>query len=102
MFDWFTSKKTDQARKKTKKGEASSPRKPTKDQLIEQAMQNARVARDAIGQETLDRISAAMQKMQQKQSSPMEQAKKILLSMDQEELSNHLRALRDEDRTTKH
>lgn len=101
MFDWLKSKKTEQAQQK--QGEETSPsQKLSKDQLIEQAMQNARVAREAIGQETLDRIAAAMQKKQQQQNSPMEQAKKILLSMDQGELSDHLRALRDEDKTTRH
>lgn len=101
MFDWLKSKKPEKAQQGKKGGDAPS-QKLTKDELIEQAMQNARMAREAIGQETLDRISAAMQKMQQKQNSPMEQAKKILLSMDQGELSDHLRALRDEDKKTKH
>lgn len=95
--------------------------KSKKDQLILEAMGHAKTAREAIGEETLAKVRDIMQKQQQaqktpqqkaqeamkslapevyaaKEVSPMEQAKKILLSMEPDKLSNHLRLLREEDK----
>ena len=89
-----------------------------KDMLIQEALGHAKVAREAIGEETLAKVRAMMEKQQQAKKtpeqkaqealkslapasnevSPMEQAKKILLSMDPQRLSDHLRLLREEDK----
>ena len=91
-----------------------------KDQLIREAMTHAKTAREAIGEETLAKVRELMEKQQAAKqdpnqkakdalkslaphvhadtTSPMEQAKKILLSMDTARLSDHLRMLREEDK----
>jgi len=91
-----------------------------KDRLIREAMGHAKTAREAIGEETLAKVRDIMQKQQQAaktpeqrakealkslapdvhsdEVSPMEQAKKILLSMEPERLAEHLRMLREQDK----
>lgn len=63
MFGWFKkgnppSNTPVQGAKKA----AITPAKPSKDALIAEAMANAKLARDAIGQDTLDRLSEMMEK----------------------------------------
>lgn len=115
MFNWI----------KSKAPSASAPQQNSaalskKDQLIREAMGHAKSAREAIGEETLAKVREIMEKQQAAKqdpnkkakdalkslaphvhadtTSPMEQAKKILLSMDTVKLSDHLRALREEDK----
>lgn len=66
-----------------------------KKDLRAQAMANAKMARDAIGEETLQKIVAAMQlkEQQDRDNSPMMQAKKILLQLDKNLVSDGLRAM---------
>ena len=104
---------------------ASQPQQSgRKEQLIREAMTNAKTAREAIGEETLAKVREMIQKQQQAQKtpqqraqeaikslappsanpdevSPMEQAKKILLSMEPAKLAEHLRYIRDQDKQTK-
>lgn len=101
MFDWFKGKKGGISPTPAEKGKPIR-KKESRDEIVATAMENARRAREAIGQETLDRIAEAMRKQQEKKNSPMEQAKKILQEMDKAELADHLRALRGEDKPTRH
>ncbi len=101
MFEWLKGKK---ANTPVVENTADNvvPIKPSRDDLIAEAMSNAKIARNAIGQETLDKVLAVMQKKQQAEkdtTSPMEQAKKILLSMDSGKLADQLKAVRDENKT---
>lgn len=58
-----------------------------KKDLRAQALANAKAAREAIGEETLQKILAAMHAHD---NSPMMQAKKILLQMDKNRLNDGL------------
>ncbi len=61
-----------------------------KKDLRAQAMANAKLARDAIGNEALQKIKAAMVA---RESSPMVQAKKILETMETNRLNDELLAM---------
>lgn len=84
-----------------------------KDELISEAMGHARVAREAIGEETLSKVRDLMQKQQatrnataapqpapkaEAEVSPMEQAKKILLSLEPGKLADHLKYIKDQNK----
>jgi hypothetical protein len=58
-----------------------------------QAMANARAARERIGEETLDRIAAAMQK---KQQSTIEQAKNRIRDADADRVADEILHMLDE------
>ncbi|PZP56606.1 MAG: hypothetical protein DI586_03065 [Micavibrio aeruginosavorus] len=115
MFNWTKSKNPPAVQQN--QGEISK-----KDQLILEAMGHAKNAREAIGEETLAKLRSLMEKQQQAQktpeqkakeairslapeavaaveNSPMEQAKKILQSMEPEKLAQHLRLLREYDKS---
>jgi hypothetical protein len=62
-------------------------------QIREQAMANARAARERIGEETLDRIAAAMQK---KQQSTIEQAKNRIRDADADKVADEILSMLDE------
>lgn len=115
MFHWLKPKNAPSGPSQTQQNQGQSK----KDQLIREAMSNAKVAREAIGEETLGKVRAMMEKQQQAQMekqmqkqradaalqehrgtevSPMEQAKKILLSMEPEKLATHLKFLKDQDK----
>ncbi|MCB9988131.1 MAG: hypothetical protein H6868_02215 [Rhodospirillales bacterium] len=68
--------------------------KPSREELIAQATANAQIAREAIGEETLDRIAAAMRK---KQQSDIEKAKRQIQGMDQDKVADSVRLWLDED-----
>ena len=70
-------------------------KKPSIDELRAQAMANARAARENIGEETLNRIAAAMAA---KQSSVTERAKAQIKSHSIDDLARELRYLINEDR----
>jgi hypothetical protein len=59
-----------------------------------QAMANVRAARESIGEETLDRMAAAMRK---KQQSPLERAKAQILDEDAERVASEILAMIDDD-----
>ncbi len=69
------------------------PAKPTREQLLAQAHANAKIARETIGEETLDRIAAAMRK---KQESAIEQAKAQIKSMDKDKVADHIKLMLDD------
>ncbi len=77
--------------------EAAEP--TSRETLINEANRNARAAREAIGQENLDRLARMIH--QKQEVSPAAQARKIIAKMDTEKLSEHLRYLRNEP-PTKH
>lgn len=63
------------------------PAKPSRDDILRQARENAAAARAEIGDETLQKIKEAMMK---KESSPLEQAKRQIRAMDQDKVRDHL------------
>lgn len=69
-------------------------RKPSREEIRAQAMENARRARAAIGEETLQKIAAAMQK---KQQSDMEKARAKIKSLDSGRVADNIKAMIDED-----
>lgn len=91
MF-WFNKKNSDkQKAQKTAsgcEGGSSKDEQSSKSQRIrEEALANARAARIAIGEETLDKIAAAMTK---KQQSVMEQAKRQINTADPDKVLDEL------------
>lgn len=86
MFGLFGSKD------KKKQEERPKRREPlTSEQIREQAMANARAARESIGQETLDKIAEALQK---KQNSKAEQAKARIAEKSPREVAEEILAMR--------
>ncbi len=84
--------------KKKDKGKSKAPAPPvapTREQILLQAKANMASARAEIGDETLDKIKAAMLK---KQASAIEQAKTQLRNMDQDKLRDHLKFMMQEDK----
>jgi ElaB/YqjD/DUF883 family membrane-anchored ribosome-binding protein len=75
-------------KKKTKPTEKTAPAKPSREQILAQAKANASAARAEIGDETLDKIKAAMLK---KQQSAIEQAKAQIKCADSDKVRDHLR-----------
>ena len=61
--------------------------KPTREQLIAQAKANMAAARAEIGDETLDKIKAAMMK---KQASAIEKAKAQIKAADTDKVRDHI------------
>lgn len=72
-------------KKKDKKKKEDN--KPSREELIAKAKANAKVARESIGEETLDKIRDAMMK---KEQSALEQAKAKIKAEDKEKVANHL------------
>ena len=66
---------------------AENAGKPTREQIIAQAKANAAAARAEIGDETLEKIKAAMMK---KQASALEQAKQQIKSADTDKVRDHI------------
>lgn len=90
---WFTKKN------KKKQGQVSQDQvgkgdgqRPSREELQQQALANAKAAREAIGEDTLDRIAAAMAK---KQQSLIEQTKAKIREKDADEIADGIRGLRD-------
>lgn len=93
MFDWL----------KPKKAASPAPKVPkpqSREEIVATAMKNAQNARDAIGEETLAKLSALLQKKQaQDTTSPASQAKKIIQQMDKDKVSDFLKFVVREDQT---
>ena len=66
------------------------PKKLSREELLAQAKANASKARAEIGDETLQKIAAAMQK---KEQSATEQAKNKIKAMDQNKVADHLKTM---------
>ena len=71
------------------------------ERIIAEAQKNARAAREAIGEETLDRLADMIHKKMNDTTSPAAQARKIIEKMDTDKIAEHLRYLRNEP-PTKH
>lgn len=68
-------------------------KKPSREEIRAQAMENARRARAVIGEDTLQKIAAAMQK---KQQSDMEKARTKIKSMDSGRVADNLKAMMED------
>ena len=77
-----------------KKKKKAVQKKSAREDLIAQATANAQQAREAIGEETLDKIADAMRR---KQESDLEQAKAKIRAMDQDKVADNVRLWLDED-----
>ena len=75
---------------KDKKGKQKTSKKASVEAVRKQAMANVRAARENIGEDTLDRIAAAMKA---KQNSATEQAKDQIAKQDAERVVFELRQL---------
>jgi len=88
--------------KKKNKGKpaksAETDGKPSREQIIAQAKANMSAARAEIGDETLEKIKAAMLK---KQASAIEKAKQQIKAADQDKVRDHLKFMIQEDKPTK-
>ncbi len=81
--------------KKKKAAKAAKKKEKQTESLRAEAMANVRAARENIGEETLDRIAAAMTK---KQQSNTEQAKKSIQSADAERVAQEILYMIDDKR----
>jgi hypothetical protein len=81
-------------RKKPKKGKKT--KKTDREKLIEEAMANASLAREAIGDETLQKIAASMREKERK-SAAIQAAKKKLLEVDKDVLADNIRFMLREE-----
>ena len=66
------------------------PKKLSREELLAQAKANASKARAEIGDETLQKIAAAMQK---KEQSATEQAKAKIKQLDKDKVADHLKIM---------
>jgi len=82
-------KQPEKAKKDQKQGQ-----KLSREEIIAQAKANAAIAREEIGDETLEKIKQAMLK---KEQSAFEQAKKRVKSMDEDKVRDNLRGWLRED-----
>ncbi len=87
MFGFFK-------KKETPRNVADKAPAAARDKLVAEAMQNARKAREEIGEETLDKIVEALKKREE--SVAMKQAREKIRNMDQDKLADGVRAFLDE------
>lgn len=96
MFGFKKNKKTDKrGKKKSKELQAGSVegKKSESQRLREEALANARAAREHIGEDTIQKIAAAMAK---KENSPMAQAKEQLANSDADRITDEILYMLDE------
>lgn len=74
-----------------KKKPKAKPQK--REDVVAEAMKNARAARAEIGEETLDKIADAIRK---KEQSDLERAKARIKAMDEDRIADNLKAMLDE------
>lgn len=74
-----------------KKKPKAKPQK--REDVVAEAMKNARAARAEIGEETLDKIADAIRK---KEQSDLERAKAKIKAMDDDRIADNLKAMLDE------
>jgi hypothetical protein len=79
---------------KSAKNPSADGGKPTRDQIIAQAKANMSAARAEIGDETLDKIKAAMLK---KQASAIEKAKAQIKAADPDKVRDNISFMMKED-----
>ena len=92
MF-WSKKKKKSAKTKPKAQKPGETPDQARSRQIREQALANARAARAHIGEDTLDRIAAAMTK---KQNSAMERAKSQINEADPDKVLDELLFMLDE------
>lgn len=103
MFGWFTKSKTPST--PDDKSPSAAPQNNSgpisKEDAMKQAMANVRVAREAIGPETLDKVLEIMQKKQK--SAEFEKAREALRAMDVDKLTDNIKYVMhdDKDKTKK-
>lgn len=79
MFSFFKKKK---------------PEKPSREDIIAQAKENARKAREEIGDENLQRLAEALRRMEDPASgSPGKQAKETIKKIDKGRVADELKML---------
>jgi len=103
MLNWLKFKKKQIPEGKSPKDVAQKATVQTRDQVVAAAMKNMQQTRDLIGAEKLQKLAdMILQKQQQvDDTSPAEQAKKIIAQMDKEKLSDFMK-LMVHDSQTKH
>lgn len=89
MFGFFKKKEKSSIKGKTTKSQSDRER------IVAEAMQNARNAREEIGEETLDKIAQALKKREE--SVAMKQARAKIQNMDQDKLADGVKAFLYED-----
>lgn len=100
MFNWLKSKVIPHP---TQKQSATSSVKQGREDLIKAAQANARLARESIGQDNLNRLAELIKKKEAADNvSPAVQARKILEHMDKGHIADFLKTLYDEKSPTKH
>ena len=80
--------------KKPEVGKKANGEPMTSEEIRAQAMANAKAARESIGEETLQKIAAALQK---KQGSVTEQAKAKIREKSPREVAEEILAMRSRD-----
>ncbi len=80
--------------KKSKEEKAAKAKAEKSEKLRAEAMENVRAAREAIGEETLERIAAAMTK---KQQSAVERAKAQINQSDSEKVKDGIMSMLDDE-----
>jgi hypothetical protein len=90
--------------KKEKKGAAApkDPKKMTREELIAEAMANTNKAREELGEETIQKMAAALRKLDgtaaPEEMTAGERAKQEILKMDKDRVADNLRLMMDDDR----
>lgn len=77
------------------KKKPAPPKKPSREEILRQAKANARIAAEAIGEETLDKIR---EHLLNKENSEFEKALRRIKAMDQDRVADNILATyRDKD-----
>lgn len=83
---------------KDKKSGTVSDGKPSREEILALAKERAAAARAEIGDETLNKIKAALEK---KQASAIERAKAQIKAADEGKVSDNIKFMMGEDKPTK-
>ncbi|MCF8495633.1 MAG: hypothetical protein K9G62_03090, partial [Alphaproteobacteria bacterium] len=76
-----------------KKSEPKKTAPPSSAEIRAQALANARAAREALGEDTIQRIAASLS---QKKNSPLEQAKARLQKLDKDRVAEEILIMLDD------
>ncbi len=93
MFGLFGKSKKKAKKSAGAKAAAQKPGgRPTREEIMKEAMANARHARQEIGEENLQRIAAAFRKKEQN-SAAIQEAKRKIEALDQDRVADNIRAI---------